>query len=239
MSADKSNELSLWNAYKQDGNKDAAKELYESMQPLMKSYLHSWSRSGVPEKAIESYSRQLFLKALEDYDPTKGSQLGTHVRNNLNWRMGRFVNRYQNVARINEANRSKINMFKRTKEFLEVSLGREPSKREMAEELKWPEAHVEAMEKSLRRDLSASELDASGAEMESQKDPRLQESMRLLYFEASGEEQIVMEYAFGWNGKPKLQAVDIARRTGLNQTKVSRIKGRLVARFNKIHGGVI
>lgn len=233
------NEMELWESFKQKGDKAAAKELYDSMQPLIKGYLNTWARSGVPEKAIESYSRQLFMKALEDYDPTRGAQLGTHVRNNLNWRMNRFVNKYQNVARINEANKSKINLFKRTKEFLEVSLGREPSQRELAEELKWPEAHVEAMEKSLRRDLSGSELDASGVEAISQKDPRLQESMRLLYFEASPEEQLVMEYSWGWNGKPKLSSADIARRTNLNQTKVSRIRDRLTKRFREIHGGDI
>ncbi len=235
----KQHELRLWENYKTKGDTQAAKQLYDSMSPLIGSYIQGWRSSGVPEVALHSFGRQLFLKALDDYDPTRGAQLGTHVRNHLNWRMGRFVNTYRNVARINEKKRSMIDGFKRTKEHLEVRLGREPSVLELVEELQIPESQVRDLLDSLRADLSASELGRSGFELESQLDPRMQESLNALYYEASGEEQLVLEYSFGWKGRPKLQAVDIAARTGMSTTKISRIKKRLSERFEQIHGGVL
>ena len=61
----KDRELKLWEAYKYKGDKAAAKELYESMTPLIQGYTRKWSRSGVPTVAISSFGRQLFLRALE------------------------------------------------------------------------------------------------------------------------------------------------------------------------------
>ena len=75
--------------------------------------------------------------------------------------------------------------------------------------------------------------------MESKLDPRLQESLNALYYEASGEEQLVLEYSFGWKRQAKLKAVEIAARTGLTTTKISHIKKRLAERFERIHGGVL
>lgn len=235
----KDRELKLWEAYKYKGDTAAAKELYDSMAPLIQGYTRTWSRSGVPTVAISSFGRQLFLRALDDYDPTKGAALGTHVRNHLGWRMNRFVNTYKNVARVNEKKDRMITSFKNAFEHLEVKLGREPSVLELAEELQIPESQVRDLLKSIRKELSASGLEASGFEMESKLDPRLQESLNALYYEASGEEQLVLEYSFGWKGRPKLNAAEIAARTGMSPTKISHIKKRLAERFERIHGGVL
>ena len=67
----KDRELKLWEAYKYKGDTAAAKELYDSMAPPHQGYTRTWSRSGVPTVAISSFGRQLFLRALDDYDPTK------------------------------------------------------------------------------------------------------------------------------------------------------------------------
>lgn len=235
----KKKELKLWEDYKYKGDTKAAKELYDSMAPLIHGYTRGWSQTGVPAVAISSFGRQLFLRALDDYDPTKGAGLGTHVRNHLGWRINRFVRTYKNVARVNEKKDSMIKSFKSAHEYLEVKLGRTPSVLELVEELQIPESQVRDLIKSVRKELSASGLEMSGFEAESKLDPRMQESLNALYYEASGEEQLILEYSFGWKGRPKLQPVDISARTGISQPKISQIRKRLAERFERIHGGVL
>ncbi len=237
MNYNKEEEIKLWHDYKHKGDKESAKSLYESSQPLIKSYLKSYYYSGVPAEAIDSYSRELFVGALDTFDPSR-AQLNTHIHNSLRNRMSRYVLRYQNVSRMTEKKKSNINLFKSVSDDLTVELGRPPSTAELADELNWPESQVQDMQKNLRRDLSASELEQSGGTTSKAfNDARTAESFRLLYYDSSGQEQVVLEHTWGWNGKPKLTSKDIARRLGVSEAKVSQMRTRLAKKFEKIHGG--
>ena len=218
----KDRELKLWEAYKYKGDTAAAKELYESMTPLIQGYTRKWTRKGVPDVAISSFGRQLFLRALDDYDPTKGAALGTHVRNHLGWRMNRFVNTYKNVARVNEKKDRMITSFKNAFEYLEVKLGREPSVLELTEELQIPESQVRDLLKSVRKELSASGLEASGLKWsQTRSGTRITQCFILRGFRRRAAGLV----SFGWKGRPKLNA-EIAARTDVS-TKISHIKKRL------------
>lgn len=237
MKFNKEDELNLWHDYKFKGNKESAKALYESSQPLIKSYLNPYYYSGVPVEAIDSYSRELFVGALDTFDPNR-AQLNTHIQNSLRNRMSRYVLKYQNTSRMTEKKKSNINVFKSVSDDLTVELGRPPSVSELADELSWPEKQVQDMQKNLRRDLSASELELSGGNItKSFNDARTAESFRLLYYDSSGQEQVVLEHTWGWNNKPKLTSKDIARRLNVSEAKVSQLRTRLAKKFEKIHGG--
>lgn len=113
------------------------------------------------------------LHAVDTYDPTKGAQLKTHVWNNVEHGLGRFVDEHSNVARISAGRVKYIGRFQTADDDLREALGRKPSDDELAAQLnktldtakKWDAAEVSRMRKELRNDYLATDYlsDEDGA----------------------------------------------------------------------------
>ncbi len=217
------NELELWEKYKK-GDENAAKELYRQMKPAIDNNLFRWRFSGVPVKAIETEARRLFMEALNSYDPNRGASLKTHVINMLNFRINRFVNTYQNLARITQSRQYDITPYQIAKANLAAELGREPTTKELAEELKWSERAVINMQKSLRQDYSIERATREGLDIGTQETSRLKDTIYFVSRNLNPEEKMIINYTLGMDGYPKLTGKEIARRLNISESKVTRTK---------------
>ena len=228
-------DLRIWREYKNakdQGNKTLAKqkarELYDQMQGVIKSQTNKYRNVGLPQIGIESEAREKFMQALDKYDPTYGSKLSTFVTQYLKG-VGNYVKKYKDVAKIQQSRQQQLYNYSKTKDDLNMKLNREPNAREMAEAMKWDIDEARRMEQELQRDeYSASGLLEAGELQDFSDDPEIEDTIRMVYLTLNGDEQLVMEYLMGYNGKKKLETgKDIARATGMSPAKVSRVRKKL------------
>ena len=147
----KEKEFDLWNTYKNTGDKKYKHELIKSFDPIIQSQVNKWS-GPISREILESEGRMMASKAIDTYDPNKGTALGTHVTNNLA-PMSRIVYTHQNTARLPENVTLKINSYNNAKEYLTSVLGREPTTDELHQELGWSVNELNRMEQYLTKDL--------------------------------------------------------------------------------------
>jgi DNA-directed RNA polymerase specialized sigma subunit len=217
-------DFELWKQWDESGRtQDAMKPLLNQFKPLIfkKANVYAGKNPNVPPAAVRAEFMNHAIRGFETYDPNRGAALGTHV----NWQMmraKRFVATYGGgVGRIPENRTYKVGQFTNAKDELTDTLGREPSALELADKLKWPVKQISAMEMEVRREVPSSLLQADTMSI---KPSRTAEVVRLIQYELSPEERVVMEHLLGVNGKPQLKPGEIATKFSMTPSKVSRIK---------------
>lgn len=218
----KGREIELWQAWKSSGESpQALKPLLRSFRPMIQSKVNVYKGKlrMIPDSTIEAEFNIQFVNALKSYDPSKGS-LGTYVYRYLD-KAKRFVVENQNIGRIPENRAYKIKAFTSTRDELAEELGRQPTEDELAKKLGWDRAEVDRMDSELRNDLVAQGFEDDPYSFTPSKS---EETLRLFKYELSGEDREVYEYLTGF-GKPQLLSTgEIAKKMGIPDYKVSRIK---------------
>ena len=222
-------ELQLWKDWKKTGNEEAMGQLLNSMDPLIQKRVSQFMGAPLPRSAIEAEARKQAMKAFETYNPKMGAALGTHV-NNYMQKVYRYVSTYQNVGRLPESRTAKIDLFNKTKSYLEQQKGREPSTVELADELRWSPREVGRMEVELRKDLG---LETSFGEMKFLDFDQNADLLNYGYFELSPEEQLVFDYSVGMHGKMRLTMENIAKRLDKTPRQIGLIKQRIVDKLKR------
>jgi DNA-directed RNA polymerase specialized sigma subunit len=217
----------LWHAWNDNGRKpEHLKPIMDSIKPILKTEANKWRGVEIPTSTINAEIRKHALNAIKNYNPDRNVLLGTWVTGNLK-KTGRFIKQYQNLGRIPEAQIGRIRTFKQSKSDLTTQLGYEPDTKALADHLGWPQKRVKQLEKELsREDKPVSGWLSDPADIMT---PKELEAIHILQYDTrmSGEERSVYEFTFGINGKPKLAPGEIAKRTSLHPSKVSRIRNRI------------
>ncbi len=227
----KEEELKLWGDWKL-GNKAAQNKLIKSLDPLLQSQINRYQHPSIPRSALEAEARKLALEAFKTYDPSK-AQLGTHVVNHQK-HLQRYVLNYVNIGKIPENRALAVGKFQKIKQNLMEDLGREPNTIELADSLTWAPREVERMENELRKDLAIT----TGGEEEAFFENIMfstdttSELLFFVYFEADPEGKLILEYSFGYGGKPKLDVKDIALRIGKPEVYVRRKRTKFAEKVN-------
>jgi DNA-directed RNA polymerase specialized sigma subunit len=220
-------ELDLWYTWNNGGRKpEHLKPLVESYKPLLQREANKFRSVEIPTSSLNAELRKQFVNAVKTYDPKKGTQLNTWVQHHIR-KGSRFIKTYQNLGKIPEGQISKIREFKAAKEHLFNQNGFEADTQTLADHMKWPHKRVVQLQTELsRQDKSTSNYLHDPAEF---LNPRELEAVHILQFDSrlSSEERTVYEYTFGMNGKPQLQPGQIASRTSIHPSKVSRIRTKL------------
>lgn len=222
LSEKKDREIEMWRAWKNGGETPAAlKPLLRSFRPMIQSKVNVYKGKVrmVPDSTIEAEFYLRFVDALRSYDPSKGS-LGTYVYRYLD-KAKRFIVENQNIGRIPENRAYKIKSFTSARDELSEELGRQPTEDELAKKLGWERAEVDRMESELRNDLVAQGFEDDPYSFTPSKS---EETLRLFKYELSGEDREVYEYLTGF-GRPQMTSTgDIAKKMGIPDYRVSRIK---------------
>lgn len=215
-------DVELWEEWVNSGKKPKSmKPLLTQFRGTINSQVNKYrANPNIPQSALRAEFTNRAIEAFDNYDPSRGASLHTHV----NWQMmkgRRFVTTYSNVGRIPESRAYKVGEFINIKSDLTDRFGREPTAHELADKLKWPVKQVTSMQQEVRREVPTSVLAADSV---ADKPSREAEVIRLIQYELSPEEQLVLEYTYGLNGKPNLRPGDIASKMKMPPSKVSRMK---------------
>lgn len=221
----KSNEVELYKNWKQTGSTATFQQLYTSMKPLLMEAAKKASYgSNVPQTAHQIWAANSFYEALRTYRPTAGSALQSHVYNAVHKKANRLNYIYQNLGHIPEPRAMKIGLYQNIYENMKADMGREPSTGEIAERLQWGIKDVSKIQTELKKDYALN-VDAEGQKFfETSLD---EEILDYVYYELAPEEQLIYDYVFGKNGRPRMvkanKKVDfdgIAMKVGFSSSKV-------------------
>lgn len=215
-------DLELWEEWVKSGKEpNQMKPLLTQFRGTINSQVNKYrANPNIPKSALKAEFTNRAIEAFDNYDPTRGASLHTHV----NWQMmkgRRFVTTYSNVGRIPESRAYKVGEFINARSDLEDKLGREPTAHEMADKLKWPIKHITSLQQEVKREVPTSML---AADTIADKPSREAEVIRLIQYELNPQEKLVLEHTYGLNGKSKLKPGDIAKKLNIPSSKVSRVK---------------
>lgn len=228
----KQQEVEIWRTWKQTQDPTKLTELYGSLAPVIRKITLNY-QGNLPPAFIEGEVKKQALKAFETYDPAKGTALATHVTNQSQ-KVLREIYKFQNPTRLAEESHIKVPAFQNVHANLTEQYGRPPTHLELARAFNTSVAEARRLQTGMRRDLGAIE---GGMKWTPTMERREDEILDLLYYNLTSQEQQVLEYVYGRNGKPKLAAKDIALRMGVTPARVSQIKSRIADEMNKHFGG--
>lgn len=150
----KSKDLELYNHWKETGDKKALGQLINQLSPLIYSEVRRQSGT-LPVQALSAESKKWAIKAIQTYDPSKGTALSTHVTGYLR-KVRRMNYKFQNMVRLPENLQLKYNQYSTALNNLTDRLNREPTDVELAQELGWSKAATVKYRNSLYKDLTES-----------------------------------------------------------------------------------
>ena len=223
-------DLALWNQWNDNGRQpEDLKPLFSQFRGKIRSKSKEWvGRVEIPPAAIKAEFNKQFVNAVKTYDPDRGP-LGPWVGTNLR-KGNRWLMKHQNFARIVETRSGKnVRHYKDAFSHLEEAFGREPTHIELAENLGWAPKEAEALGKELRKSLVAS---GSVIDPVDVMPSREKEVLHNVYYELAPQEQLVFDYTLGWHGKQELRPTQIAQKMGLNNSKISRIRKKIMDKIS-------
>lgn len=204
-------------------NRDMAAldQLRRDTRALVQSQVNKYRSNAVPQPLLEARADQILVESINSFKFNTGASFRTHLFTNL-----RHLNRYSvarsNIATIPEARAQKIGVYRRVYERLAAEKHRPPTTSELADELSWPQSQVLDMQRSLRADVMASNVEVpTPMDMNERRRARVMDE---IWYELTPDEQRVFAHLIG-RGKKKLEkGGDIARATGFSQAKVSQLR---------------
>lgn len=231
----KDRDLELWKKWNEGGRKqEDLDELLEQLKPVINKAAYVYAgKVNIPKPAVEGQFRIQALKAIGTYDPNKAA-LHTHVTHQMK-AARRFINKYQNTARIPGDKINRVGDVQRAEATLFDELGREPSDQEIADNLSMPKTTVSLLRQQNRRDIPFSKIEGGG-----QFDYQVDEASEVLSFlptDLSREENLVFEQLTGAGGRRKLTANQVAQRLGMSPAKVSRIRASIAKKAKRFYTG--
>lgn len=225
----KDKELELWKTWKANGEKpEDLRPLLKSLKPLIMSeaYKFKGGKLRLSPASIDAEFYKQALAAIRKYDPDRGAKLGSWVRTYL-IKARRFINQHQNAARIPENLIYEIREYQTAENDLEAKMGRPATDLEMAGYLKWPLSQVVTMAKSIRRDLWTHGFEEDPSANEASEEGEI---LKLLKYELNEDEKKVYTQYYD---KGVRSTADIAKNTGFNIWKVSRIRKSIAEKVEK------
>lgn len=223
----------VWRSWRREKSRKKKKKklgtLLQHFDPVIQHRVNQFAGVPIPRTAIEAEAKKQAAIALRTYNPKKGASLKTHVTNRMP-KVFRYVARRQNIGTIPEHRVAKINTFKKIKEYMTETKGREPTTLELADELAWTPQEVSRMEAELRKDLGHSLTFQDAAFLDFNQN---METINFAYYSLTPREQLVYDYTVGAHGKQHLPASGIAKKIGVSPSQISKIKKRVVERIQR------
>lgn len=224
-SALKQSDHELWQTWKANGQRpDDLRPLLTNFRGMIRTQVNRYAGNvEVPPAAIKHEFTEQFVRALQTYDPSKGTALASWVGTNLQ-KGQRWINAHQNIARIAEPRVGKVGEFQKAKTQLDQLYGRDPTSAELADHLTWDIREVERMQAELRKSNIASAWEVDPIKIMPSKE---KEHMLLVRYELSPEELKVYDHTIGYGGVQQLRPSEIAKKFNMSPSKVTRIRQKI------------
>lgn len=213
----------LYEHWKQTGDKKALSALITQLSPLLYSEVRR-QEGTLPSAALSAEAKRWAYKAIETYDPTKGTTISTHV---VTWlpKVRRINYKYQNAARLPENVQLKFHLYNKANQDLLDKLNRDPTEEEMATELGWSKGHVVKFKNSLYADL----IESAAARPDE--------------FKTFDQEKILFDHIIShldstekfilYNAKG-MPSADMAVKLGVNVNRLNYLKSKLTKKIDEM-----
>lgn len=229
-------DLALWRKWKASPTDANLSALLHQVEPLVQREVSKWAGT-LARPLLTTEGRRLAVEAFQDYDPSRGAAVGTHVVTRLQ-KMSRLSYANQNVARLPENKMLMFHTYNIGHSQLEDSLGRSPTTDELADHLQWSIPHLT----KFRREISRQEMLESGGSAESGSAGLFEadeqdHSVDFLHHDLPPQHKLVFEHLTGYGGAPILSNQEIQKKLNLTQGRYSYIKKQIVDRADAMSKG--
>lgn len=217
-------------------DKENMSAFLHKIDPLLNKILNAYTGS-YNNQILKSKLKQLAIRAIKNYDPTKSS-LSTHLYNNL-----KAIMEYTRFDVSPIYTSSKVSLYYQkiiaAQENLRNILGREPTLEELAEHTGLSMQKITSILNKVPPTVSESTTTVGEEgtetpvtqlatfERESAKTDKFRAALEIVYHESSPQEKFVIEKIYGFNNSKILSPSDIAKKLKLSPGRVSQIKKKI------------
>jgi DNA-directed RNA polymerase specialized sigma subunit len=213
----------LFESWKKTGSKKDLGKLMESLSPVIHSEVNRVSGS-LPPAALAAEAKNWTIKAIQSYDPTKGTTISTHIMNYLP-KIRRMNYKFQNAVRLPENMQLQFHEYNHGVTMLTDRLNREPTDEEVSKHLGWSKPYVIKFKNSLYADLIESGTERPNEFTSFNENSILMEH---LMSQLSSEEKFILE-----NSK-EMSATELSQKLGININRLNYLKSKLVEKIKSI-----
>lgn len=204
--------------YQRTKNKKLLKEIMTEIAPKVKAKANVWSGS-LPDHVLMAEGYKSAKKAVDSYDPTKGTAFTTHLYSYLQG-ISRAVHSHQNIVRLPEYLVPEVRTYQEAYTQFYSDNGYKPNTQELSERLKWPEAKVLKFDKSLGGAVQeSSAVFLADINNEQAFDPNV---IRILMTEFTPEEKELFSLLTGFNSRGKEVNKPLSDTAVTKKLKISR-----------------
>jgi DNA-directed RNA polymerase specialized sigma subunit len=235
-------ELELFHNWNSNGRQPEHLEpLLKSLDPLIRSETSKRMQGlggSIAAPAMKNELRLATMKALESFDPKRGTQLTTHVVNNF-MRITDFVAANRNSKYMPREDVDRYQTFMNAKTEFAEEHGREPTAFELQQKLpNWRPAHVTKM----MRGFGSEAFTDMGTDLEHDVQPedqlqRVRSAVHLMRTTLTPEEQQFADLHYPAEGVQQKSVSAIAKALKIPEHKAYRIKKRVEGKLAPVIKG--
>ena len=209
--------------WKKTGDKKHLGILMNQLMPIIYTEVKRASGS-LPTSALSAEAKKWTIKAIQSYDPSKGTAISTHVGNYLP-KIRRMNYKFQNAVRLPENMQLKFHEFNHAQAMLTDELNRDPTDDELAKKLGWSKPQTVKFKNSLYSDLIESNSERPGEFTQFNEQALLMEH---LMSQLDSEEKYILD-----NIK-MVSSTELASKLGINLNRLNYINSKLKDKIQAI-----
>jgi DNA-directed RNA polymerase specialized sigma subunit len=220
----KSKDQEAYDKWRSTGSKKDLGFLMNQLSPIVYAEVKRASGS-LPTAALSAEAKKWAFKAIQTYDPAKGTTISTHVMNYLP-KIRRMNYKFQNAVRLPENMQLKYHDYNMALVTLTEELNREPTDDELAKKLGWSKPQTVKFKNSLYNDLIESNSERPSEFTQFNEQALLMEHMMS---QLDYQEKFILE-----NSK-LMSSTELTEKLGLkNINRLNYLKSRLVEKIQQI-----
>lgn len=219
----KNKDQEAFSDWKRTGDKKHLGILMNQLMPIIYTEVKRASGS-LPTSALSAEAKKWTIKAIQSYDPSKGTAISTHVGNYLP-KIRRMNYKFQNAVRLPENMQLKFHEFNHAQAMLTDELNRDPTDDELSKKLGWSKPQTVKFKNSLYSDLIESNSERPGEFTQFNEQALLMEH---LMSQLDSEEKYILD-----NIK-LVSSTELAKKLGINLNRLNYLKSKLKDKIQAI-----
>ena len=231
------------------GDNDARGKLIRSNLRLVVKIAHDFKGLGLPLLDLISEGNIGLMRAVEKFDPSKGAKLSSYAAWWIKQSMRRALANQARTIRIPVQSASKICKIQAAKAKLMEQLGREPTDKEIADEVKLTERTVTGLRLGKTTTISLHDPiqhgedgefrdiipdDKSTAPDEVVQDEETLSHMLVLTEKLDERERRILELRFGLNGERPKTLEEVSQSIGRTRERVRQIQNQALEKLKSM-----
>jgi len=232
----------------QKGDEEARHQMIKANSRLVVKIAHDYEGLGLPLLDLINEGNIGLMKAVERFDPTKGSKLSTYSAWWIKQAIKRSLANQSKTIRLPVHLVDKISKLKRTALKLQEALGREPTDEELGEEMEMDALKVARLRRAAIRpaslDSPIGDDNSTFAEIVSDEkaenpykqleDKTINDMLYDLIKTLPHREATILEYRFGLDGGSERTLEEVGEHFNVTRERVRQIQNLALSKLRKM-----